>query len=60
LKPVLPEMAKQSEDFLNVREFDWQNIDVPLLNHAINNFTPLMQRVSQDNIDELLGAAVAQ
>lgn len=59
LKPVLPEMAKKSEEFLNVSCFDWQNIDKPLLSHTINNFTPLMQRVDQKHIDALLGVAVA-
>lgn len=59
LKPVLPEMAKKSEEFLNVSSFDWENIDAPLLNHTINNFSPLMQRVCQQNIDALLGVAVA-
>lgn len=59
LKPVLPQMALKSEEFLNIANLDWQNIEKPLLNHTINNFTPLMQRVDQKNIDALLGVEVA-
>ena len=59
LKPVLPEMALKSEEFLNCVELDWQNIDTPLLNHTINKFKPLMLRVDQKKIDELLGVEVA-
>lgn len=60
LKPILPEMAQKSELFLNIKNLDWQNIEEPLLNHTINNFTPLMSRVDQKNIDALLGEEVAQ
>ncbi|OGV30188.1 MAG: methionine--tRNA ligase [Legionellales bacterium RIFCSPHIGHO2_12_FULL_35_11] len=54
LKPVLPEMAKNSEGFLNCESLDFENIKVPLLSHQINKFIPLMQRVEQAKIDELL------
>lgn len=53
LKPVLPEMAQKAEEFLNIKNLTWQNMDSPLLNHTINNFKPLMQRVEQKNIDAL-------
>ncbi|MDF1758136.1 MAG: methionine--tRNA ligase [Legionellaceae bacterium] len=54
LKPVLPEMAKKSEIFLNSESLNWERINTPLLNHKINKFTPLMLRVEQAKIDELL------
>ena len=54
LKPVLPEMAKASEHFLNCEPLTWHNIDAPLLNHSINAFKPLMTRVEQASIDALL------
>lgn len=60
LKPVLPEMARKSEEFLNCAELDWQNIETPLLAHTINKFKPLMLRVDQKKIDELLGVEVAE
>ncbi len=45
LQPVLPKMAKDVAEFLNVPLFHWQDINQPLLNHIINKFKPLMQRV---------------
>lgn len=59
LKPVLPEMASKSEEFLNSPNLTWENIEEPLLHHKINKFKPLMLRVEQKKIDELLGVAVA-
>nr|MCH9716883.1 class I tRNA ligase family protein [Gammaproteobacteria bacterium] len=53
LKPVLPEMAKASEDFLNCEALTWQNIGTPLLGHTINPFKPLMTRVEQATLDAL-------
>ena len=45
LKPVLPETAKRIEDCLNVT-LTWEGITSPLLDHCINPFQPLMQRVT--------------
>lgn len=54
LKPVLPDLALKSEEFLNSGSLDWENIQQPLLDHTINPFKPLMQRVEQAQIDKLL------
>jgi len=54
LKPVLPEMAANSELFLNCSPLQWNSVDTPLLNHTINGFVPLMTRVEQSKIDDLL------
>ncbi len=54
LKPVLPDMAKTVETFLNCPPLDWVSIDQPLLDHHIHPFVPLMQRVEQGQIDALL------
>lgn len=54
LKPVLPQMAQASEQFLNCGALTWQSIDEPLLNHAIHAFVPLMTRVEPDKIAALL------
>lgn len=56
LKPVLPKMAETVEMFLNCPPLTWENIEQPLLNHRIQTFVPLMQRVEQRAIDALLGA----
>ena len=55
LKPVLPNMAQASELFLNEKPLQWASIDKPLLNHSINKFEPLMQRVEPEKIQALLG-----
>jgi len=54
LKPVLPKMAETVETFLNCSALDWVNIEQPLLDHVIQPFVPLMQRVEQSQIDALL------
>jgi methionyl-tRNA synthetase len=45
LKPVLPGMAAQVEQFLQIPPLRWADLDAPLLGHAIAEFKPLMQRV---------------
>src|SRR5690606_34197819 len=56
LKPVLPDMAKNSEAFLN-DELAWPATIEPLLGHRINSFKPLMQRVDKDKVDAMLDAS---
>jgi methionyl-tRNA synthetase len=54
LKPILPTMAKAVEEFLNIPPLTWQDNKQPLLNHKINEFKPLMQRIDKNKIDELV------
>ena len=54
LKPVLPEMAIRSEEFLNVDSLNWSDIESPLTNHKINKFKPLMTRIEDDQINQML------
>ncbi|MFY7698332.1 MAG: methionine--tRNA ligase [Legionella sp.] len=54
LKPVLPAMAKQSEQFLNCSPLTWENIDLPLISHTIEVFTPLITRVDKEKITAML------
>ena len=54
LKPVLPEMAKRSEEFLNVDSLKWADIQHPLINHKINKFKPLMTRIEDDQINQMV------
>lgn len=54
LKPVVPQMASASEDFLDCESLTFTNIDTPLLSHTINTFKPLMMRVERDKVDALL------
>jgi len=54
LKPVLPEMAKRSEEFLNVDSLNWSDIERPLTNHKINEFKALMTRIEDEQIDQMV------
>jgi len=54
LKPVLPEMTTRSEEFLNVDSLKWADIQHPLINHKINKFKPLMTRIEDDQIDQMV------
>jgi methionyl-tRNA synthetase len=50
LKPVLPLMAANVEEFLNSSLQGWIDNMQPLLSHSINEFKPLMTRVEADKI----------
>ena len=54
LKPVLPEMAEKSEEFLNIDSLNWSDINSPLLVHQINKFKPLMTRVEDEQIEAMI------
>ncbi len=54
LKPVLPEMAKQSEAFLNIDSLNWSDVKSPLTSHQINKFKPLMTRIEDDQIEAMI------
>lgn len=53
LKPVLPGMAANVEDFLN-DELSWQGAQTALVSHPINKFKPLMQRVEMDKVNKMV------
>ncbi len=57
LKPILPEVITQAEAFLNCGELSWSDIEKPLLDHPINKFKPLMQRVEKESIDKIVDAS---
>ena len=54
LKPILPELAKQVEQFLNLPPFKWDDIDRDLeRGHGINKYNHLMTRVEEKQLDAL-------
>jgi len=53
LKPILPVMAEATEEFLN-EEINWNSVSRPLMNHKINKFKPLMQRIEKSQIDSMI------
>lgn len=50
LKPVLPGVAVEVEQFLQIPPLRWSDVDAPLLDHAIAEFKPLMQRIEMTQI----------
>jgi methionyl-tRNA synthetase len=57
LKPVLPHTAQQVESFLNIPALQWQDKNTPLLNHCINPFQPMINRIDSKQIEALKMAA---
>jgi methionyl-tRNA synthetase len=59
LKPVVPKLAAQAEEFLNIGELSWDDLDKPLLGHGINRFKPLMTRIEPVFIERMIEATKA-
>ena len=57
LKPVLPAMAEAGEAFLN-ESLSWKSVNQPLVEHQINPFKPLMQRIEKERVDAMVEASV--
>ncbi|KPQ24943.1 MAG: methionyl-tRNA synthetase [Halomonas sp. HL-48] len=57
LAPVVPAMAEQARVFLNVDTLDWESRHDLLVDHDINKFKPLMQRIERDKIDAMIDAS---
>ncbi len=50
LKPVLPRVAADTEEFLRISSLTWESCLTPLLSHKIGTYQHLMTRVSKDKI----------
>lgn len=48
LKPILPITAEKTEKFLNIPAMTWNHRQTILLDHTINTFEPLLQRVPEE------------
>jgi methionyl-tRNA synthetase len=54
LKPVLPELARDVEAFLNVKPLEWSDAGTLLAEgHRINDYKHLMTRVEEKQLDAL-------
>jgi methionyl-tRNA synthetase len=60
LKPVLPELVREAEKYLNCPELQWSNLSLPLdpatfipPGHEFGDFTALMQRVTKEQLEAL-------
>ena len=56
LAPVLPQTAANAARFLNLDAITWANTRETLVEHAINKYEHLMQRVEQKQVDDLIEA----
>jgi len=56
LKPVLPRMAAQAEQFLGGQALDWDDVQRPLLAVKINTYEPLAMRIDAAAIARMLEA----
>jgi len=57
LKPVLPELARQVETFMNLQPLQWGDVMKPMPDgHQINVYSHLMQRVEPKMMDALFEA----
>jgi len=57
LKPVLPALAQDAEEFLAVEPLTWADARTLLLNHDINAFRPLMQRIDPEQVKKMVEAS---
>ena len=56
LKPVLPRMAIQAEQFLGGQALNWDDMQRPLLAVKINNYEPLATRIDPAVVTRMLEA----
>ncbi len=57
LSPVVPMLATRTEHFLNCpigSPESWKNLDRPLLDHRIEKFTRLLDRIEPSDIDAMI------
>lgn len=56
LKPVLPRLAGDVENFLNIPPLQWPDAQKVLLGHSIHPYKHLMTRIEQKQIDAMIEA----
>ncbi|HID3751322.1 TPA: methionine--tRNA ligase [Citrobacter freundii] len=56
LKPIVPTLAKRAEEFLGA-ELTWCDIHKPLVNHKINTFKALYNRIDMKQVEALVEAS---
>ena len=54
LKPVLPGVTASAEEFLNGGELTWDSRRTPLLGQEILKFKPLLTRVEQQSVENMI------
>lgn len=54
LKPIIPALAFKAEGFLRTQISDWNSVTMPLHNHKLAVFTPLVTRIEMQSIENIL------
>ena len=54
LKPVLPGLAADAERFLGVEAMNWDALHSPLLGTNINKFKPLLTRIDEQAVQQMI------
>ena len=57
LKPVLPELVRNAEEFLQTGETGWDDLRIPQLASAINPFKRLARRIETADIERMVEAS---
>ncbi|NLO79888.1 MAG: methionine--tRNA ligase [Xanthomonadaceae bacterium] len=57
IKPVVPRLARQAEEFLGVAPLSWKDAAQPLLDHVINPYQPLLTRVDPKAVEAMVEAS---
>ena len=54
LKPILPKYAEKTEEFLNVENLRFADVETPLENHKINEFRRLAERIDKGKVEAMI------
>jgi methionyl-tRNA synthetase len=54
LKPILPNYAKKVQEFLNVDELKFTDVETILENHKINDYPRLVERVDEEKVNAMI------
>ncbi|MBR4753171.1 MAG: methionine--tRNA ligase [Thermoguttaceae bacterium] len=54
LAPVLPDLAKKTEELLNTKIESWDDVQRPILGSSVNEYKHMMTRVPKEGIQEMI------
>ena len=54
LKPVLPTIVKGIEEFFNISELSWKDLNTTLTNHKINPYKHLASRIVLEDVEKIV------
>ena len=54
LKPVLPDIVKKCELFLNSNELAWKHLDTKIENQVINKYEHVASRLDRQEVEQIV------